>query len=56
MDESFCRWIIGGETAGIVAMALYIAKQWKEQRAQYLAELKSLRRALNRGQSEEGGD
>ncbi len=44
MDESFCRWIIGGETAGIIALAIYIAKMWKERRDEYIAELKALRK------------
>lgn len=44
-------WIIGGEATAIVSMALYIAKQWKERRDEYVAELRALRKLIG-----EGGD
>ena len=46
MDESFCKWIIGGETVGIVSLALYIRSLWRERQAEYKEELHGLRKAL----------
>lgn len=46
-NESFCRWIIGGEAVAIVTLWLYIVKQWREQRAEDRKELASMRKLLN---------
>lgn len=44
--DSFCRWIIGAEATALVAMALYIVKQWHEQRTEDRKELADLRKLL----------
>jgi hypothetical protein len=46
--EEFCKWIIGGETAGIVALALYIRSLWKERQQEYKAELAAARKLLEK--------